>query len=127
MTRCPCSSGLPHDACCGPVLAGTGPARTAEQLMRSRYSAYALGDVDHLLLTWHRSTRPARLVLDDDVRWVGLDVLAREHGGPFDDEGTVEFRAHSQHRFDDGRLVQHEVSRFVREGGRWSYVSGVVD
>ena len=127
MTRCPCSSGLPHDACCGPVLAGTGPARTAEQLMRSRYSAYALGDVDHLLLTWHPSTRPTTLVLDDDVRWVGLDVLAREHGGPFDDEGTVEFRAHSRHRFDDGRLVQHEVSRFVREGGRWSYVSGVVD
>lgn len=93
--------------------------------MRSRYSAYVLGDVEHLRRTWHPSTRPATLELDDDLRWDGLDVLARERGGPFDDEGTVEFRAHYRHRFADARDVQHEVSRFVREGGRWSYVDGV--
>jgi SEC-C motif-containing protein len=51
-------------------------------------------------------------------------VLSRVRGGPFDDEGTVEFRAHHRHRFRDGRGVQHEVSRFVREGGRWFYVDG---
>ncbi len=124
---CVCSSGLPETGCCGPVLDGTSPARTAEQLMRSRYTAYVRGDSDHLLRTWHPRTRPATLVLDDDVRWEGLEVLARERGGPFDDEGTVEFRAHSRHRYADGRSVQHEVSRFVREGGRWLYVAGDVD
>ena len=118
---CPCSSGLPYDECCGPVHAGR-PAPTAEQLMRSRYSAYVRGDVPHLLRTWHRSTRPASLVLDDDLRWERLDVLARSGGGPFDDEGTVEFRAH--HRLGDVPGSRHEVSRFVREGGRWYYVDG---
>lgn len=121
---CPCSSGLPYDECCGPVHRGTRAAPTAEQLMRSRYSAYALGDVDHLLRTWHPSTRPASLQLDDDLRWEGLDVLARERGGPFDDDGTVEFVAHHRHRFEDGHGTQHEVSRFVRQGGRWLYLDG---
>ena len=92
--------------------------------MRSRYSAFALGDVAYLLRTWHRSTRPPSLELDDDLRWEGLDVVARERGGPFDDDGTVEFRAHHRHRFEDGRGSQHEVGRFVREGGRWYYVDG---
>lgn len=92
--------------------------------MRSRYSAYVLGDVEHLRRTWHPSTRPAGLALDDDVRWEGLDVLARERGGPFDDDGTVEFRAHHRDRFADGHAVQHEVSRFVRERGRWVYLDG---
>ena len=121
---CPCSSGLPHDQCCGSVLADTRPAPTAEQLMRSRYCAYVLGDAAHLLRTWHRSTRPVSLTLDDDLRWEGLEVLARSGGGPFDDQGTVEFRAHHRHRFEDGHGVQHEVSRFVRERGRWFYVDG---
>ncbi|MFC3689624.1 YchJ family protein [Aquipuribacter hungaricus] len=123
-TTCPCSSGLPFDGCCGPVLADVRPAPTAEQLMRSRYTAFVLGDREHLLRTWHASTRPATLVLDDDVRWEGLEVLDRERGGPFDDDGTVEFRAHHRHRFEDGRGEQHERSRFVRERGRWSYVGG---
>ena len=92
--------------------------------MRSRYSAYVMGDVAHLLRTWHPSTRPASLVLDDDLRWDGLDIGERVRGGPFDDDGTVEFRAHHRHRFADGRGVQHEVSRFLREGGRWYYVDG---
>jgi SEC-C motif-containing protein len=108
------------------VHEGAGTAATAERLMRSRYSAYVLGDVDHLLRTWHPSTRPASLQLDDDLRWDGLEVLARERGGPFDDEGTVEFRAHHRHRFADGRGAVHEVSRFVREAGRWFYVGEVV-
>lgn len=123
-TGCPCSSGLPYEACCGPVHDDSRPAPTAEQLMRSRYSAYALGDRAHLLRTWHRRTRPSSLVLDDDLRWEGLEVLARSGGGPFDDEGTVEFRAHHRHRFEDGRGTQHEVSRFVRERGRWYYLDG---
>jgi len=92
--------------------------------MRSRYSAFSVGDARFLRATWHESTRPATLELDDDVRWVRLDVLATQAGGPFDDEGVVEFVAH--HRGPDGRGALHERSRFVREGGRWLYVDGEV-
>jgi len=92
--------------------------------MRSRYSAFAVGDADYLRATWHASTRPADLDLDPGVRWLRLDVLATAAGGPFDDAGTVEFRA--TYRAPDGRGALHEVSRFVREGGVWSYVDGDV-
>jgi SEC-C motif-containing protein len=117
--RCPCGTGLPYAECCGPLLDGTATAATAEQLMRSRYSAFAVGDPAYLLATWHPSTRPRSLTLDEDVRWTGLDVLATTGGAMFAAEGTVEFRAH--HRSGD----QHERSRFVREGGRWFYLDGV--
>ncbi|GAB6857512.1 YchJ family protein [Microbacterium xylanilyticum] len=121
--RCPCGSGDLFDACCGPILAGR-PAPTAERLMRSRYTAFARGDAAYLLRSWHPSTRPERLDLDDDVRWLRLDILAKTGGGPFDTEGVVEFEA--IHRDPAGRGVLHERSRFVREDGHWYYVDGVV-
>jgi SEC-C motif-containing protein len=122
-TRCPCLSGLPYAECCEPLHRGERTAPTAEALMRSRYSAFAVGDAGYLLATWHPTTRPRDLELDPGVRWVRLDVLATQAGGPFDTAGTVEFRAHHRDA-DGGRGSQHEVSRFVREAGAWSYVDG---
>jgi SEC-C motif-containing protein len=114
---------VPYTECCGPLHDGTTTAATAERLMRSRYRAFAVGDPAYLLATWHESTRPGALTLDDDVRWTGLDVLSTTGGSMFATEGTVEFRAHHVR---DGRAgAQHENSRFVREGGRWFYVDGV--
>jgi SEC-C motif domain protein len=120
---CPCGSGLPYAECCGRLHDGTAAAATAEQLMRSRYSAFAVGDPAYLLATWHPSTRPRSLDLDPEVRWVGLDVLATTGGALLAAEGTVEFRAHSVVHGVAGS--QHEDSRFVREGGRWYYLDGV--
>ncbi|MBN1094302.1 YchJ family protein [Blastococcus sp. TML/M2B] len=121
--RCPCGSGLPYDECCGPLHAGTTPAPTAERLMRSRYSAFVVGDAAYLRATWHPRTRPAELELDDGVRWLGLDVLAVDGGGLLATEGTVEFRAHWSAGGERG--AQHEVSRFVREDGAWRYLDAV--
>lgn len=90
--------------------------------MRSRYSAFAVGDPDYLRSTWHPTTRPRDLDLDPALRWYRLDVLATSGGGPFDTRGTVEFRAHYRHP--DGPGALHEVSRFVREDGTWRYVDG---
>lgn len=122
-TRCPCLSGLPYDSCCGRLHRGDATAQTAEQLMRSRFSAFAVGDPDYLLATWHPSTRPASLTLDDDVRWHRLDIVSTSDGGPFDATGVVEFRAF--HRSPVGSGCQHEVSRFCRDAGRWTYLDGV--
>lgn len=92
--------------------------------MRSRFTAFAVGDVAHLRASWHPTTRPGVVDLDPDVRWFRLDVVDVVAGGPFDDHGEVTFRAF--HRSPDGRGVLTERSRFVRDDGRWSYLDGVV-
>lgn len=122
--RCPCGTGETFDACCGPRHDGSVPAPTAETLMRSRFSAFARGNADYLVATWHPSTRPEVLALDPDRRWVRLDVLDTVDGGPFADSGEVEFRAH--YRDGPGRGQQHERSRFVRQRRRWYYVDTVL-
>ncbi|MFD6135564.1 YchJ family protein [Isoptericola sp. NPDC056618] len=122
--RCPCGSGDTYGACCGPLLAGDRLAPTAEALMRSRYTAFAVGDPAYLRATWHPRTRPRSLELDDDQRWRRLVVLATHAGGPFDDGGEVEFVAQYVQAASGDRGRLHEVSRFVREDGRWFYVDG---
>ncbi|MFT4086774.1 MAG: YchJ family metal-binding protein [Gordonia sp. (in: high G+C Gram-positive bacteria)] len=123
--RCPCGSGDPLADCCGRYLTGgprEGRAPSAEALMRSRYTAFAVGDADYLLASWHPGTRPSSLTLDDDQRWLHLTVVDAQGGGPFDVEGSVEFVA--AYRTPEGRGELCEFSRFVREGGRWLYVDG---
>ena len=88
--------------------------------MRSRYSAFAVGDAAYLHETWDRATRPANVELDDDLRWLFLEIVDTVAGGPFDTEGIVEFRAH--YRSSSGRGERHERSRFVKQKGRWIYV-----
>jgi SEC-C motif-containing protein len=120
---CPCGTGLPLHECCGRLHDGTATAATAEQLMRSRYSAFVLGRPEYLRETWHPTTRPAALELHGDVRWTGLDVLVTTGGSLLEAEGTVEFRASYDVAGRPG--AQHERSRFVRERGRWLYLDGV--
>jgi SEC-C motif-containing protein len=120
---CPCLSGLPYSECCEPLHTGAATAATAERLMRSRYSAFAVGDAAYLRTTWHPSTRPAKLELDTSQRWYRLEILARSRGGMLDSEGTVEFRANF--RAEGAAGEQHETSRFVRENGRWFYVDAL--
>ncbi|HEY1105524.1 MAG TPA: YchJ family metal-binding protein [Agromyces sp.] len=121
--RCPCLSGLTFGECCDRFIGGTAHAPTAEQLMRSRYTAFATGAAAYLLETWHPTTRPRELELDPSIRWLRLDIARTERGGPFDREGVVEFTAHYRH--DGERGSQHETSRFSRVDERWYYVEAV--
>ncbi|MEY1675056.1 YchJ family protein [Gordonia sp. ABKF26] len=123
--RCPCLSGLVLGDCCGPVLAGERPAPTAEALMRSRFTAFALGDRNHLLVSWHPDTRPDTLDLDESMRWYRLDIESTAAGSPFDVEGEVTFTAYYRRGPEPGSL--HERSRFTRLDGRWVYLDGIVD
>lgn len=90
--------------------------------MRSRYSAFAVGDADYLMRTWHPSTRPGSIDLDPGLEWVRLEVLAVSAGGPTDDTGTVEFVASSWFAPTRERGRLHERSTFRRERGQWFYV-----
>lgn len=91
--------------------------------MRSRFSGFATGDASHLLRSWHPSTRPAQLELDDGITWSRLDIIDTVAGGPFDTDGVVAFEAHF--RGEDGtRDSMRERSRFVREDRVWMYLDG---
>ena len=130
-TPCPCGlDGRGYGDCCGVLHASDGgpgspAAATAELLMRSRYSAFAVGDGGYLLRSWHSSTRPARLDLDPAQQWLRLEVLGATEGGPFHVGGTVAFRAHWREQGQEG--VVEENSRFVREGGAWVYLDALPD
>lgn len=122
--RCPCGSGRDYVACCGPYIEAGRLPETAEQLMRSRYTAYTLAKQDYLHKTWHPSTRPADLgvAVTDAVKWLGLQIKGTRAGAAGDTEGMVEFVARYKINGKAERL--HEASRFVREGGQWLYVDG---
>jgi SEC-C motif-containing protein len=111
------------DSCCGLVHRDLAAARLAEQMMRARYTAFALGRGDVVISSWHPDTRPAEVNLDPTLRWQGLEVLDVKAGGPGDQEGVVEFRA-SYTAGDTGHLLQ-ERSRFRRVNGVWYYLDGV--
>jgi SEC-C motif domain protein len=119
---CPCGSDLSYDACCGRLHRGAAPAVTAEELMRSRYSAYAVGDLDHVFRTWHPRTRPDEITASPGLTWTGLTIVSTSGGDAGDDTGEVEFRA--AYRTADGAGLLHERSRFERRAGRWVYVDG---
>jgi SEC-C motif-containing protein len=88
--------------------------------MRSRYSAFAIGDAGYLLDTWHPDTRPRSLDLDPEQHWYRLDILGKSGGGLLDQTGTVEFCAYYRLRGEAG--MQRESSRFTRQDHRWYYV-----
>ncbi|HEY1134388.1 MAG TPA: YchJ family metal-binding protein [Nocardioides sp.] len=126
---CPCGLPAPYDACCGRLHRGAALAVTAEELMRSRYAAHAVGGrtgADHLFRTWHPRTRPDDTDPADGLAWTGLEVHATADGGPDDATGVVEFTA--RWTAADGSVgALHERSRFARRAGRWVYIDGDVD
>lgn len=129
-SACPCGRGPDFEACCAPYVGGARPAPDPESLMRSRYTAFALGTpaaVDYLVETHHPDHRSADLraglsaTVDAVEAWVGLRVLEASSDG---DRGTVEFKA--SYRVNGVRQELHERSQFVREGGRWRYTTGEI-
>lgn len=120
---CPCGTKNPYDQCCGRFHRGELPS-TAEQLMRSRFTAFALGLADYLLTTWHPSSRPDGVEFDPNLTWRKLQIVDTVAGRGSDREGIVEFRA--AFRSADGSGVMHERSNFVYESDRWFYIDGVM-
>jgi SEC-C motif-containing protein len=117
--NCPCDSGHQFDQCCGQFISHRKLPENAQQLMRSRYSAYVLLLKDYLVESWHPHHRPQELVLHKDIKWLGLALIDFQSG---ERTATVEFEA---------RLLQagkvdalHEISRFVLERDHWLYTSG---
>lgn len=128
--KCPCGSGKPFQYCCEPIVSGQKKAPTAEALMRSRYTAFAMGAIDYLVNT----TAPEKRGEDDAeilaeqvkyTNWTGLTIIDKNLGGRADQEGMVEFEAHFE--TDDQNGTLYEKSNFRRENEQWLYVDGDVE
>ncbi|MGY9082687.1 MAG: YchJ family protein [Acidimicrobiales bacterium] len=120
---CPCGFAAPYADHCGRIhLGGAGLGTTAEGLMRARYSAYVLHDRSFLQVSWHPDTSPAAIDFDDNIEWLGLEIVHTESGAALDSIGVVEFRARFSRSSEN--LELHERSSFVRVDGLWVYVSG---
>jgi len=117
---CPCGSTTNYNACCGQFLSGSLP-ETAEQLMRSRYTAFNMLEEKYLLGTWHAATRPKSLGLgqQEQPQWFDLRVINHSTEG---DQAIVEFIA--RYKINGKAHKVHEISRFVKEQSRWFYVDG---
>lgn len=127
---CPCGSAKPFAFCCEPAIEGQKPAPTAEALMRSRYTAFALGAVDYLIQTTAPEKRSAddAAIITEQVKytnWLGLQILQKHRGDKEDATGVVEFEARYEAGDESG--VLHERSNFRRENGFWVYVDGDVE
>lgn len=123
LSHCACGNPRAYADCCGRFHAGFA-ADNAVKLMRSRYSAYVLRMDRYLLQTWHESTRPKSLdLLEAEVlQWLGLEIRSQQSGI---DRARIEFIARYRVGGPGWPIErQHEISRFVKEDGRWFYVDG---
>ena len=124
---CVCGIGESTETHCLPIIKGQQPARTAEELMRSRFAAYVLHEIDHLLDSVHpdspgEADRKNTEAWAKAADWGHIEILSTEAGGEDDDQGMVEFKAHFKVR--GVPQVHHERALFKRHNKRWLYLDG---
>jgi len=127
---CPCGSEKSYKVCCAPLHSGDQLAKTAEQLMRSRYSAYACKKIDYLFETTHPKKRNENFRSEmaawaNRAEFTKLEILAKKQGRSLDKIGKVEFIAHYRQFGEEKQM--HEISTFRRHQGRWHYYDGEIE
>lgn len=127
MDLCPCGSDMRYSECCEPVIKGTRKAKTAVELMRARYSAYARVETDFLLTSLHPDRRENHDPKETrnwaaKSQWDRLEILDTEKGGENDDHGNVEFVAY--YTIKGERTRHHELASFVKVDGEWVFDDG---
>ena len=129
MKLCPCGTGKDYSECCEPYISGRQNAPTAEALMRSRYSAYAVHAIDYIMETCDEDSKNQINYKEtkdwsEKSQWLGLKILSTDKGGPLDTEGAVEFEAvYERDRLKD---IHHEQARFIKKNDKWFYKDGNV-
>ncbi len=127
-SNCPCSSGTPFATCCEPFLKGKQKAKTAEDLLRSRYTAFATGDIDYVWDTHHSKTRKDmdRKEIESWAKgsdWHGLEIVQKEAGETGDSQGTLIFCAKYADKKEPEKIQEHwEKSFFEKEGTEWRFL-----
>jgi SEC-C motif domain protein len=124
-TLCLCGSGIDYEQCCGPFHSDEKIPVTAEALMRSRYTAYALHNAAYLQATWDVAKRPEKIDFSrEKIDWLRLEITDTKKGGIKDNKGVVSFKAF--YRQEGEEYVMNEISRFTKINGRWFYLDGVI-
>lgn len=123
--HCLCGNNMAYAQCCGPYHSGEKLPATAEALMRSRFTAYAMHNAAYLSATWDAARCPEKIDFSkEEAEWHRLEIIGVKKGGLKDTKGIVEFKAYF--RVDGEDYALHEVSRFIKTGGRWFYLDGAV-
>ncbi|AOW19592.1 YchJ family protein [Urechidicola croceus] len=124
--NCPCNPSIKYSDCCEKAHRNIHTVKTAEALMRSRYSAFVMANIDYLQQSHHTTTKPSKREKKDiekwakSVEWIKLEVLNTTHGTQNDMNGTVEFKAFFM---ENGAVnVIHENSNFSKENNHWVYL-----
>jgi len=128
-TPCPCGSGQTYNSCCAPYLNAEKPAPTAEKLMRSRYSAYVLAQIDYLFNSWHPDTCPDKTHIAEGIqatKWRGLKIINSRQGLADDTEGWVSFQARYKRPNQAAEKIS-ENSYFKRINNKWLYHSNAFE
>ena len=125
--KCACQSGKTFVHCCKPIITGVKQAKTAEQLMRARYTAYTQVHMDFIEKTHDPKTKHDIDMEDnrkwaETTKWTGLEILETKQGGIDDETGTVEFKATFE--TDDGPQIHHERAEFRKQDGSWYFSDG---
>ena len=127
MEICACGSEKPYPECCEPYITGTVHPSTAEELMRSRYTAYTKVVPDYILATVHPDKRDQHD--EKSIRkwaeksdWLGLEIIQTEEGQPEDQEGWVEFIARYMQK--GSRINHHEIANFKKKDDTWYFYDG---
>ncbi|MBC7693587.1 MAG: YchJ family protein [Methylotenera sp.] len=122
---CACGSQISASECCLPFIQGKRKPATAEQLLRSRYTAFTLGDVDYIVTTHHSKTvgevnREEIEKWSKGSKWIGFKILQQEAGTASDTQGMIVF--HVQYEMDGKMNDHHEQSVFEKENGEWKFL-----
>lgn len=135
MSLCPCRSidqiKMQYEECCEPFLAGKKKAPTAEALMRSRYSAYVVKNINYIDETQiavenEVFNKEEALKWADSSEWVGLEIKKTQKGESNDNTGVVEFVAHYKDKASGTELRHHETSLFQKRDGQWLFREGQI-
>lgn len=135
MSLCPCRSmdqnKLNYESCCAPLVEGMKKAATAEALMRSRYSAYVVKNIDYVDSTQipvagEVFNKEEALKWAESSEWLGLEIKKTEKGGTSDNSGVVEFIAHYKDKASGTPLNHHETSLFQKDNGDWKFKNGQI-
>jgi len=135
MSICPCrvleETEIDFQHCCGPLLEGGQSAQTAEALMRSRYVAYVMKNIDYIDET-QTSSKEEDFDKDEALRWaessdwMGLEIKRTEQGTKKDSTGLVEFVARYRDKQSGSEHQHHETAYFVNDNENWRFTVGKI-